>query len=89
MQASDSESGDETELPDQTPGPSVPIANNVTVKDVHTIVIDCGMFSFIDVVGIKTLQNIVADYKELGIRVVFANCKGKNWFKYFAFSLLV
>ncbi|XP_072024971.1 prestin-like, partial [Amphiura filiformis] len=71
--ASDEAGDDEEELSDEEGSQSTPTPTDV--RDVHTIIIDCSMFSFIDVVGIKMLQNIVADYKELGIRVVFANCK--------------
>ena len=47
--------------------------------DVHTIVIDCCKFNYVDVVGVKTLQTLIADYDKVDIRVVLANCKGRYW----------
>ena len=45
---------------------------------VQTIIIDCCMFQYVDMVGVKTLQTIMADYDKVDIRVVFANCKGES-----------
>ena len=36
------------------------------------------MFTYLDLVGVKTLQTIAADYAKLDIQVIFANCKSKS-----------
>ncbi|XP_033647482.1 pendrin-like isoform X2 [Asterias rubens] len=41
----------------------------------HTIIIDCSMFSFVDMVGLKTLHSIVDHCCKKEIHVVFAGCK--------------
>ncbi|XP_072032956.1 prestin-like [Amphiura filiformis] len=35
------------------------------------------MFTYVDLVGVKTLQAITADYQKLDVQVVFANCKAE------------
>lgn len=40
------------------------------------VIIECGMWNFVDVVGIKTLQNIASYYKRIGVHVGFSNCRG-------------
>ena len=47
-----------------------------TRQSLHAIIIDCSMFNHVDVVGVKTLQTIITDFKKQDVRVVFANCKG-------------
>ncbi|XP_077868450.1 prestin-like [Saccoglossus kowalevskii] len=42
----------------------------------HTIIIDCGTFNFIDVNGVTVLTNLAMDYKKIGIRVLLADCQG-------------
>ena len=42
----------------------------------QAVIIECSMFNFVDVVGIKTLQNIAFYYKKVGVHVGFTNCKG-------------
>ncbi|XP_071961597.1 prestin-like [Antedon mediterranea] len=41
----------------------------------HTIIIHCGTFNFIDLMGVNTLRDIIADYEKINIKVVLANCK--------------
>ncbi|XP_029439133.1 sulfate transporter [Rhinatrema bivittatum] len=40
----------------------------------HTLVIDCAAIQFLDTVGISTLREVLREYKELGIRVLLAQC---------------
>ncbi len=42
----------------------------------EAVIIECSMFNYVDVVGIKTLQNIASAYKKIGVHVGFTNCKG-------------
>ena len=35
------------------------------------------MCNYLDVVAMKTLQQIVTDYEAIDVRVVFARCNGK------------
>ena len=44
----------------------------------HTIILDCSMFGFVDMVGLKTLHSIVDHCTKKDIHVVFASCKGKT-----------
>ncbi|XP_078509094.1 sulfate transporter [Lissotriton helveticus] len=40
----------------------------------HTLVIDCSAVQFIDTGGINTMKEVFKDYKEIGIRVLLAQC---------------
>lgn len=42
--------------------------------DFHTIVLDCSAIPFIDSTGMATFKALVKEYKEIGVRVLFANC---------------
>ena len=43
----------------------------------HTVIIECSLCNYLDVVGVKTLQEIVTDYEVVSVRVIFAKCNGK------------
>ncbi|XP_038067898.1 prestin-like [Patiria miniata] len=59
--------------PSETAGPAETTA--AVQSPVHTIILDCGMFGFIDTVGLKTLHTIIAYCTKRDIRVVFAGSK--------------
>ncbi|KAG9334665.1 hypothetical protein JZ751_007324 [Albula glossodonta] len=40
----------------------------------HTLVIDCGPVLFLDTAGVGALKEVRKDYKELGVRVLLAQC---------------
>ncbi|XP_013379457.1 pendrin [Lingula anatina] len=42
---------------------------------IHHIIVDCSAMAFVDAVGIQALKQIVCDYKEVGVQVVFAHCR--------------
>ncbi|XP_033126169.1 solute carrier family 26 member 6-like isoform X2 [Anneissia japonica] len=42
---------------------------------IHTLVIDCGFFSFLDSVGVTTLDDVINRYSAINVTVVLANCK--------------
>ncbi|CDW55146.1 Prestin [Trichuris trichiura] len=44
-------------------------------KRLHTIVIDCSSFPYIDMMGAEVMRQIFADYKRIGVDVMFAACK--------------
>ncbi|XP_078489099.1 SLC26A2 anion exchanger isoform X1 [Ciona intestinalis] len=39
----------------------------------HTLIIDCSSFSFIDLVGIKTLNALCKNYREIGVDMLLVN----------------
>ncbi|KAM4747555.1 sulfate transporter [Rhinophrynus dorsalis] len=41
---------------------------------IHTLVIDCSAMHFIDTAGMNTLKEVLKDYKDIGIRVLLAQC---------------
>ncbi|XP_077978000.1 prestin-like [Glandiceps talaboti] len=41
----------------------------------HTIIIDCGLFNFIDLNGVNTLIQMTNDYQKIGVRVLLAACQ--------------
>ncbi|KAM4678187.1 sulfate transporter [Discoglossus pictus] len=43
-------------------------------QSVHSIVIDCCAIQFIDTAGLNTLKEVLKDYKDIGIRVLLAQC---------------
>ncbi|XP_071784286.1 prestin-like [Asterias amurensis] len=53
------------------------LSGAITSSDspLHTVIIDCSMFSFVDMVGLKTLHSIVDHCCKKEIHVVFAGCK--------------
>ncbi|XP_070557774.1 prestin-like [Ptychodera flava] len=46
------------------------------VGDLHTVIIDCGNFNFIDTNGVNTLTALAVDYHKIGVRVLLAACQG-------------
>ncbi|KFO88164.1 Sulfate transporter, partial [Buceros rhinoceros silvestris] len=42
--------------------------------DMHTVILDCGAMQFIDTVGLSVLKETYHDYKEIGVKVLLANC---------------
>ncbi|XP_072034495.1 prestin-like [Amphiura filiformis] len=61
-----------TSLSEDTEDPTL---SRTLPQNVHTVIIECGMFTYVDVVGVKTLQTIATDFEKVDIRVVFAGCK--------------
>ncbi|MGH0152036.1 UNVERIFIED_CONTAM: hypothetical protein FKN15_021846, partial [Acipenser sinensis] len=43
-------------------------------RSFHTLVIDCGPVLFLDTAGVNALKEVYRDYKELGVRVLLAQC---------------
>lgn len=43
--------------------------------DLHTIILDCSSWSFVDTVGIEALMSVITEYKKAGMRFYLANCK--------------
>ncbi|XP_045165189.2 sulfate transporter-like [Mercenaria mercenaria] len=48
---------------------------NTLHVDFHTIIFDCSLWSFVDSMGVKVLKAVIGEYKAVGIKVLFANCK--------------
>ncbi|XP_022107827.1 solute carrier family 26 member 10-like [Acanthaster planci] len=74
--------GEQSHTNGETPTVSLPSsdvnseASSLTETAViHTIIVDCSMFGFIDTVGLKTLHAIVAHCSKRDIQVVFASTK--------------
>nr|7V73_A Chain A, Prestin [Homo sapiens]7V74_A Chain A, prestin [Homo sapiens]7V75_A Chain A, prestin [Homo sapiens] len=42
--------------------------------DFHTLILDFSAVSFVDTVGVKTLKEIVKEYREIGVQVYLAGC---------------
>ncbi|XP_053319356.1 sulfate transporter [Spea bombifrons] len=40
----------------------------------HTLIVDCSAMQFIDTAGLNTLKEVLKDYKNIGIRVLLAQC---------------
>ncbi|XP_070557773.1 prestin-like isoform X2 [Ptychodera flava] len=51
------------------------VLNYPEIGDLHTIIIDCGNFNFIDVNGVNTLTALATDYQRVGVRVLLAGCQ--------------
>ncbi|MCP4652103.1 MAG: sodium-independent anion transporter [Candidatus Omnitrophica bacterium] len=49
--------------------------------DVHTIVIDCSHFNFLDIMAVEALSQIYQDYKAVGIKLWFCGLDGKLGFE--------
>ncbi|XP_020612029.1 solute carrier family 26 member 6-like isoform X1 [Orbicella faveolata] len=58
--------------------PAEPIADACSVDEpqdgVHTVVIDCSGFTFIDSVGLHVLPALVSEFKRAGIHIYLAGC---------------
>ncbi|KHJ47870.1 hypothetical protein D918_02029 [Trichuris suis] len=44
-------------------------------KRLHSIVIDCSSFPYIDMMGAEAMKQVFVDYKRIGVDVMFAACK--------------
>ncbi|XP_072027171.1 prestin-like isoform X2 [Amphiura filiformis] len=42
---------------------------------IHTIILDLGGVSFVDVVGINTIKGLITDYQKIGVNVLLAQCR--------------
>ncbi|XP_041459216.1 sulfate transporter-like isoform X1 [Lytechinus variegatus] len=47
---------------------------DVAKDDLHSLLIDCSLFGFIDVTGVTTLLALVRDYDRIGIATAFCSC---------------
>merc|ERR1712168_1155250 len=43
---------------------------------IHTLVIDCSMMGYIDSVGVKLLKQVVEEFHEVSVKVLFSGCRG-------------
>ncbi|KAK3581235.1 hypothetical protein CHS0354_032954 [Potamilus streckersoni] len=41
----------------------------------HTIILDCSTWSYVDSMGVKVLKSVIADFKDVDIKVYLASCK--------------
>ncbi|XP_012935752.1 prestin isoform X2 [Aplysia californica] len=46
-----------------------------TLTDVHYIILDCSTMSYVDSVGVKVLQQVIAEFRAFNITVYLAQCK--------------
>ncbi|XP_074646669.1 prestin-like isoform X2 [Tubulanus polymorphus] len=44
--------------------------------DVHHIILDCSTMGFMDAVGVKTLTQVIDEYRNVDVTIFLANCKG-------------
>uniref|UniRef100_H2YR89 STAS domain-containing protein n=1 Tax=Ciona savignyi TaxID=51511 RepID=H2YR89_CIOSA len=50
-----------------------PVKTSAGEKLLHTLIIDCASFSFIDLVGIKTLYSLCKSFSEIGVDMLLVN----------------
>ncbi|XP_012890168.1 PREDICTED: pendrin [Dipodomys ordii] len=50
----------------------LPVKVNVPKVPIHSLVLDCGGISFLDVVGVKSLRMIVKEFQRIDVNVYFA-----------------
>ncbi|KAH0519622.1 Pendrin [Microtus ochrogaster] len=50
----------------------LPVKVNVPKVPIHSLVLDCGAVSFLDVVGVKSLRMIVKEFQRIDVNVYFA-----------------
>ncbi|KRZ21522.1 Prestin [Trichinella pseudospiralis] len=55
--------------------PSLIVACPSCSANLHTIIIDCSSFPFVDLMGVESMKQIYLEYKKIGIAVKFAYCK--------------
>ncbi|RNA14745.1 solute carrier family 26 member 6-like [Brachionus plicatilis] len=48
--------------------------SEIPVPDFNFLIIDCSPINFIDSVGVKTINQLVSDYNEIGVTVFLADC---------------
>ncbi|XP_037367474.1 pendrin [Talpa occidentalis] len=51
----------------------LPVKVNVPKVPIHSLVIDCGAVSFLDVVGVRSLRAIVKEFQRIDVNVYFAS----------------
>ncbi|XP_055974332.1 pendrin [Sorex fumeus] len=51
----------------------LPVKVNVPKVPIHSLVIDCGAVSFLDIVGVRSLQMIVKEFQRIDVNVYFAS----------------
>ncbi|KAJ8778652.1 hypothetical protein J1605_013329 [Eschrichtius robustus] len=51
----------------------LPIKVNVPKVPIHSLVLDCGAVSFLDVVGVRSLRVIVKEFQRIDVNVYFAS----------------
>ncbi|XP_072033240.1 prestin-like [Amphiura filiformis] len=73
---SDHDASTSLSTPDHDVSTSISSPDHDASTCLHTVIIDCSMSSYIDLVGLKTLQVITADYNKVNVQVIFANCRG-------------
>lgn len=55
----------------------LPVKVNVPKVPIHSLVLDCGAISFLDVVGVRSLRMIVKEFQRIDVKVYFASLQGK------------
>ncbi|XP_032448272.1 pendrin [Lynx canadensis] len=51
----------------------LPVKVNVPKVPIHSLVLDCGAVSFLDVVGVRSLRMIVKEFQRIDVNVYFAS----------------
>ncbi|XP_019481595.1 PREDICTED: pendrin [Hipposideros armiger] len=51
----------------------IPVKVNVPKVPIHSLVLDCGAISFLDVVGVRSLHVIVKEFQRIDVNVYFAS----------------
>ncbi|XP_072616066.1 pendrin isoform X2 [Vulpes vulpes] len=51
----------------------LPVKMNVPKVPIHSLVLDCGAVSFLDVVGVRSLRMIVKEFQRIDVNVYFAS----------------
>ncbi|EHB15690.1 Pendrin [Heterocephalus glaber] len=51
----------------------LPVKVNVPKVPIHSLVLDCGAISFLDVVGVRSLRMIVKEFQRIDVNVYFAS----------------
>ncbi|XP_074235344.1 pendrin isoform X3 [Saimiri boliviensis] len=51
----------------------LPVKVNVPKVPIHSLVLDCGAISFLDIVGVKSLRVIVKEFQRIDVNVYFAS----------------
>ncbi|XP_005377342.1 PREDICTED: pendrin [Chinchilla lanigera] len=51
----------------------LPVKVNVPKVSIHSLVLDCGAVSFLDVVGVRSLRMIVKEFQRIDVNVYFAS----------------
>ncbi|KAK2096441.1 hypothetical protein P7K49_025475 [Saguinus oedipus] len=60
----------------------LPVKVNVPKVPIHSLVLDCGAISFLDIVGVKSLRVIVKEFQRIDVNVYFASLQGKYIYIY-------